>query len=193
MFETGRLIDNFFDLHEYALIYWIFGATVALIVLFIVGRLVRNVVGMRVRQVDEFGMDFDSVADMLDKGLLTPEEAKRVKAVLARHFKKLYDRKLSDEPARSAEEELADEIAREGGELPAAPAAPDRSPKPATVATPTESSPAPSPPSTPQAEPDGESVELPLDIMDMYRAGMISDEELEALRRVYAHRAGRRD
>ncbi|KPL08175.1 hypothetical protein AMJ85_08670 [candidate division BRC1 bacterium SM23_51] len=194
MFETGKIIDNFIEQNEIAFLYWAFGALIALILLFFLSRLIRNVVGGRVRQVEEFGMDFDAVADMLDKGLLSPEEAKRVKSVLGRHFSKFYER--DDESAGESVAQLEAEMAA-GADEPMPPGAPARrSPEQAAPA----GAPAQVPPklstATPQepsseAPPDEETAELPLDVLDMYRAGMITDEELVALRRFYAARARR--
>lgn len=197
MSDFDVLIDFLSRQNSIWMLYWIFGGTLALVALFFISRFIRNITSERVRQISEFGMDFDAVAKMLDKGLLTPEEAKRVKSVLARHFSKLYEKKPA---ARTAEELLAEEpavaAARTDGAGPKSKAAhaeaaetdsagPTRPPR---ALPPT---PAPQPRPSPPPDDRAADVELPPDIMDMYNAGMIDDDELEALRRFYAARAKR--
>lgn len=184
--------------NDLSTLYWMFGFAVAFILLFIVARLLRNIAGGRVRQIEEFGMDFDSVASMLEKGMLSPEEAKKVKSVLARHFKTLYEKPKDarpDAPVHSAEEELAAAL-EAGQETPSAPAepAPEPSAPPDQLGATDSASPAepatqpPAPSSTPPPA-DDPAAGVPMDVVDMYRAGMITRDEFEALRRFYAARA----
>lgn len=190
MSDFSVIIDYFAGQGELNFLYWIFGATFGLILLFVIARLVRNIVAGRVRQIERFGMDFDSVADMLDKGLLSSEEAKRVKSVLARHFSQLYDKKPAEKSPGpsifSAEAELATAVEGAQKQPSSTPRGQPAQTAPASAVEPgatTEQQ----PPSA--SRPDLESVELPPDVMDMHEAGMITDEELVALRRFYAARA----
>jgi len=200
MMETGRLLDNFVEI-DFTLVLWVFGALTALIFLVIVVRLLRNIFGGRIRRIQEFGMDFDAVADMLDKGLLSADEAKRVKSVLTRHFSRLYEQRLARPRAGDFAAVVEAEIIASGDST----AAPAGSPKPSRVGAPhaaparpqsaTKPSPgappSPAPPASAESGADEETVELPLDVLDMYRAGMITPDEMAALRRFYAERARR--
>jgi len=203
MSDTSVVIDFFARQNELALLYWIFAATLALILLFFIARVVRNIVAHRVRQIEEFGMDFDAVAEMLDRGLLTPEEAQRVKSVLARHFSRLHQRKFSpktEDAETLSPESIAATLAPGAKPAPSA-EVPFRPPgKPAVAAPGAEKAGGKAPGAAggreiaPAAKPSGPEektpeVELPLDILDMYQAGMITPEELDALRRFYAERA----
>jgi hypothetical protein len=196
MLETGKLIDNFAEI-DFTFLYWIFGAVVALILLIVVAHVLRGLFASRVRQVQEFGMDFDAVATMLDKGLLSTDEAKRVKSVLTRHFSRLYERRFSGKSAGDPMA-LAESEAIASGNPPlssrqasgrppavraqhAAPASPTSKPSKAPISYTQEVA--------PEAPPDEPIADLPLDVLDMYRAGMITDDELAALRRFYAARA----
>ncbi|MCX8035935.1 MAG: hypothetical protein N3D11_02550 [Candidatus Sumerlaeia bacterium] len=196
--ETAKLIQFLSGRNDITFLYWIFAATIALILLFFFAHLIRGVFSHRIRQVEEFGMDFDAVADMIDKGLLTESEAKRVKSVLARHFERLHSRPktppagkrpspLSAEALLAAEAEaLAEQTSAAG--LSSGPSESKRLRPPAVPAAAPAAASAPQPSSSPAQDEPTDAVELPLDVLDMYRAGMISDDELEALRRFYAAR-----
>ncbi len=195
--ETAKLIQFLSTRNDITFLYWIFAATIALILLFFFAHLIRGIFAHRVRQVEEFGMDFDAVADMIDKGLLTEAEARRVKSVLARHFERLHSRPkpspagkgsspLSAEALLAAQAEALAEQSPPRRPPPPAESYPAR-PAPGPAAAPAASF-APHPPSPPAPEEPAEAVELPLDVLDMYRAGMISDDEMDALRRFYAAR-----
>jgi hypothetical protein len=187
MFETGKLIDNFAEI-DFTFLYWVFGAVVALILLIVVAHVLRGLFASRVRQVQEFGMDFDAVAAMLDKGLLSADEAKRVKSVLTRHFSRLYERRFSGKSAGDLMA-LAESEAIASGNPPLSsrrasgrpPASPTSKPSKAPISYTQEAA--------PETPPDEPTADLPLDVLDMYRAGMITDDELAALRRFYAARA----
>jgi len=185
--KTLRWLDQQGDV---TFLFWIFGATVALILLFLIARIFKNVASGKVRQVESLGMDFDAVSGMIDKGLLTPEEAKRVKSVLARHFQGLYTKKSAPPPDLTAEIEIAEmqSPARIGGARQEQ--SPAKAQPPATRVPPRAKPEPPRPPvrEEAKAKPPPE-IELPLDVLDMHKAGMISDEELDALRRFYAARA----
>ena len=177
------------------LLYWLFGGTLALIVLFFLSRLIRNVIGYRVRQVEEFGMDFDSVADMLDRNLLTPEEAKRVKSALSRHFQQMYEKKSKKpETTTALPEEAVDALQSKDDRPVSSPASPEsktqqvRPPDHVPHGGPPPAHPTAAQPKQTSAPPPDEidSVEIPIDVLDMYEAGMITDEEMEALRKFYA-------
>jgi len=192
MFETGKIIDNFVQTDS-TVLYWIFAGTVGLILLVVVAHLLRNVFAVRIRQVQEFGMDFDAVAGMLEKGLLTAEEAKRVKSVLTRHFTRLYEQRLGGQPAGGLAGLVELERAAAGGESKPSPCpkeqsfAQPESAKEAALVQRGASTGSKVPPEVPPAE--AGMGNLPLDVLDMYRAGMISDEEMAALRRFYGARA----
>jgi len=151
----------------------------------------------RVSQVHEFGMDFDAVAKMLDKGLLTQEEAKRVKAVLTRHFGRLYEQRLGgqltgvsggpEEPTAAADMSEWKPSVSPGGR-PQARTEPGKAGF-AQAAQPSERSPAAAKELPGKHPTEDDLSHLPLDVLDMYRMGMITDEEMAALRRFYAARA----
>jgi hypothetical protein len=181
----------------YQFIYWTLILIVLLVALFFTSRLARNFVARRVRRIREFGMDFDAVSDMLKKGLLSPDEAKRVKAVLTRHFSRLYSPPESDKAERGPGGLPADVSAalQEPSLLEGPPhkvaappavrqrpavAAPSKPPEPSVVASREQ-------PSDIRREEDDLS-DLPLDVVDMYQAGQITHEEFVALRRFYAER-----
>jgi hypothetical protein len=203
MFETGKLTlqyhDNVAEI-DLTFLVWVFGALVALILLIIVSRVLRNLFAGRVRRIQEFGMDFDSVSAMLDKGLLTSDEAKRVKSVLTRHFSRLYEQRFAGPSAGGLAALAESEAAVLGDAAKSAPrpsarqplagaqhAAPTPAPPASKPAQPV-AAPAPSAAAS-EVQPDEATVELPLDVLDMYRAGMITDDEMVALRRFYAARA----
>jgi len=196
MFETGKIFDNFAQM-DFTVLYWIIGATIALILVIVVAHLLRYVFAGRVRQIQEFGMDFDAVTDMLDKGLLTPDEVKRVKSVLTRHFTRLYEQRFGSQSVSDLSALAASEATVGGNRAGTSLPSPDRSfaqagPAQAVVAptaVPPRQTASPVQETTAEGPSDEGLAVLPLDILDMYRAGMITDDELAALRRFYAARA----
>jgi len=195
--SSQELINFFSQRNQVDLLYWVFAATVALVALFFLSRLVRNIFAHRARQIQEFGMDFDAVAKMMKTGLLSPEEAKRVKSVLARHFSQIYAGrqgvKTDEESGVPSRPQAAIAAAEPTPHQTAAAGSPKPTPPGAVSVTPAAQPAPPSAPpaaaSSPEASPADEAGELPLDVLDMYHAGMITDDELEALRRFYAARA----
>jgi len=181
----------------YQFIYWTLILIVLLVALFFASRLMRNFVARRVRRIREFGMDFDGVSDMVKKGLLSPEEAKRVKAVLTRQFSKLYAAPEGDKAESEAGRLVADALASPqepsapGGLRRKPPVSPPRPQRPAVAAS---SKPAQTPVAASPPQPtdvrggEDDLSDLPLDVVDMYEAGQITHEELVALRRFYAER-----
>jgi hypothetical protein len=233
MSDLEKTLGYFNRSGDLTFLLWIFGATLALIFLFMIARLVRNLTSGRVHQIREFGMDFDSVADMLDKGLLSKEEAGRVKSVLARRFQAHFDKKPAPTLAELEVEALSPPPGVPDSPSPGAPASPPSvasaatlsgapaskpqgagiapaarpqvagakparptvreqpRPRPAAPAAnrPPAGRPAAAGPSSAPSAPEAKDSQLPIDVLDMYRAGMISSDELEALRRFYAERA----
>lgn len=185
--DLDRLLNFMKGQGAFDVLLYLFFGTIAIVALFLISRLIRNLVAHRVRQVEEFGMDLDSVTNMLDKDLLTPDEAKKVKSVLSRRFQQMYEKRTESEPI-----DLAAEAERAGGAGPTfADTTGQRPHAQAQPPRPTPSSPAPPSPPTPGASQSDESddVEIPIDVLDMHNAGMITDEEMEALRRYYASKS----
>lgn len=99
----------------------IFSVAIAIgaIVLFIVQRLVRNIVARRVRAHRVADAGFGELAAMKKQGLLTDEEARLVRAALARRFTQEQEPKAAEpeEPPGAALARLAIEAERLEQEL----------------------------------------------------------------------------
>jgi hypothetical protein len=201
----------------YEFIFWTVLLFALVIVLLFAVHWFRRAMFARNLESEGTGMSFDTVADMVKKGWLSPEEAQRVKSALARHYSRLYAPTEGDEAGGetggAAGELLPDDVLTALGEAKpskppsvwsrketaptetAGPPAAKSPQQPPTTASRSAQSPqragttqTPAPKDTPEVSPESETGDVPLDVMDMYRMGMISADELQALRRFYAAR-----
>jgi uncharacterized membrane protein len=129
-----------------------FGAMLAILLLFLIAKVVKKITESRVRHIHYIGMDFDDVEKMHKEGLISDQEYRRIKSSLSRQA--LEQAKPPEEKPKGNLKSIPLE---EEGKLGAERVAPE-----------------------PQ-QPSSKASATALTIEDMRKAGLISEDEYREL------------
>jgi hypothetical protein len=158
MIHTATYVDKFeralsYEKIDYTgVLLWTFGAMVAILLLFLIAKIVKKIVESNVRHIEYFGIDFINVEKMHKQHLISDQEFRNIKASLSKQI--LEQTKSEGEKPKA---DLKSIVAQELGKRDA--------PRPSAE-----------PPQT-----TAPAKEKSLSIKDMHDAGLISDEEFREL------------
>jgi uncharacterized membrane protein len=156
------------------LLLWGFGIFIAILLVIFIGKFVKTVITQRVRHIHYYGIDFDSLKEMLETGLLSEEEYQRIRKRVAERLAE----ELTEEKKPGASR-----ISMPAGKVPSAP-------KPGILqqtSIPGKGEPGDEqlPMASVAARPEPSKGKKPLDLEGMFRAGLLTAEEYEKLREFF--------